>query len=81
MIYVDDMREPFGRMILCHMVADTSKELHAMARSIGVRRKWCQREGTSREHYDVCLAKRRMAVESGAVEITWMALGRMMQER
>ncbi len=69
-VYVDDMRAPFGRMVMCHMIADTSDELHAMARSIGVRRKWCQGEGTAKEHYDICLAKRKMAVEAGAQEIT-----------
>lgn len=80
-VYVDDMRAPLGRMVMCHMTADTSDELHAMARSIGVKRRWCQNAGTWREHYDVCLAKRGMAVESGAVEITWTKAGRMMQER
>ena len=69
-VYVDDMRARVGRMIMCHMLADTSDELHAMARSIGVRRKWCQHEGTWKEHYDICLAKRKMAVDSGAQEIT-----------
>ena len=81
MIYVDDMRAQFGRMILCHMIADTSDELHAMARSIGVRRRWCQYEGMAKEHYDICLSKRAMAVESGAVEITWKEAGRMARER
>lgn len=80
-VYVDDMRARFGRMIMCHMIADTSDELHTMARSISVRRKWCQHEGTPREHYDICLAKRAMAVKCGAVEIAWKETGRMIQER
>lgn len=69
-VYVDDMRAAFGRMIMCHMIADTSEELHVMARSIGIKRKWCQYPATYKEHYDICLSKRQMAVESGAVEIT-----------
>lgn len=69
-VYVDDMRAPLGRMIMCHMIADTSEELHAMARSIGVKRRWCQNSGTWREHYDICLAKRGMALEAGAADIT-----------
>lgn len=69
-VYVDDMKAKFGRMIMCHMAADTEQELHAMADKIGVARKWYQGD-----HYDVCLAMRAKAVEFGAKEITWMQLG------
>jgi len=65
MVYVDDMRAPFGRMIMCHMLADTPTELHKMADAIGVSRKWHQGD-----HYDVCLSKRVLAVQHGAKEIT-----------
>jgi hypothetical protein len=34
-IYVDDMKAAFGRMKMCHMIADTDDELHAMADRIG----------------------------------------------
>jgi hypothetical protein len=70
-VYVDDMRAPYGRMIMCHMIADTSAELHEMARRVGVARRWVQKEGTPKEHYDVCLAMRAKAVKLGAKEITW----------
>lgn len=77
-VYVDDMRAPFGRMIMCHMIADTSKELHAMAARIGVARRWCQYPGTWKEHYDVCLSKREVAVQVfGAKQITWCELAEM----
>lgn len=70
-VYVDNMRAQFGRMVMCHMIADTDEELHAMADRIGVARRWHQKAGTSRSHYDIALSKRAQAVSSGAVEITW----------
>jgi len=69
-VYVDDMRAPYGRLIMCHMIADSQEELLLMADDIGVARKWLQDGGTYREHFDVCLAKRAKAVTLGAVEIT-----------
>ncbi len=80
-VYVDDMRAPFGRMVMCHMIASTSKELHTMAARIGVRQKWCQNRGTYREHYDICLAKRALAVKAGAREITWHETGKRLRRR
>lgn len=70
MVYVDDMQRRYGRMIMCHMLADTSEELHAMADRIGLDRKHCQYPDTPREHYDISLGKRRLARRLGAVEIT-----------
>lgn len=72
-VYVDDMRAPFGKMIMCHMIADTEKELHDMAFAIGLQRRWYQGD-----HYDVALVKRAEAVSRGAVEITWRQAGAMM---
>lgn len=68
-VYVDDMRAKFGRMIMCHMLADTDDELHSMAARIGVHRRWHQKAGTPLSHYDICLSKRALAVCFGAVEI------------
>lgn len=69
-VYVDDMKAKFGRMTMCHMLADTSAELLAMADKIGVARKWIQKPGERLEHFDICLQKRALAVKAGAVEIT-----------
>lgn len=54
---------------MCHMIADTDEELHAMADKIGVQRKWHQIAGTPHSHYDIALSKRAIAVANGAKEI------------
>lgn len=73
-VWVDDMEAPFGRMIMCHMVADSREELDEMADKIGVARKWIQKPGTDREHYDICKSARRKAVAAGAIEVTMYEL-------
>ena len=80
-VYVDDMRASFGRMTMCHIVADSTEELLAMAGRIGVQRKWIQCRGTSREHFDIAMSKRRLAVAAGAVEIDRRELGRILRDR
>lgn len=69
-VYVDDMKAAFGRYIMCHMLADTDDELHAMAAIIGVQRRWHQAPPKHASHYDIAMSKRALAVEAGAVEIT-----------
>lgn len=61
---------------MCHMIAESPEELLDMADRIGVARKWIQAAGTYREHFDICLKKRALAVQAGAVEITHYELGR-----
>jgi hypothetical protein len=75
MVYVDDMNAPFRGMIMCHMMADTTEELLAMADKIGVRRKWIQYPNTPKEHFDVCLSKKTKALQAGAQEVTWRWIG------
>jgi hypothetical protein len=77
MVYVDDMNAPFGRMIMCHMIADTTEELPQMADKIGVQRKWIQDAGTYLEHFDVSLGCKKKAIAAWAKEISMMELGRM----
>ena len=80
-VRVDDMEAPFGRMIICHMIADSDKELISMADYIGVQRRWHQYPGTRRSHFDICQSKRKLAVRAGAVEISSRELGRIMLNR
>lgn len=80
-VYVDDMEADFGRMKMCHMIADSTVELLSMADAIGIQRKWIQKAGTPKEHFDICLSKKAKAVKLGAKEITWAQLARMIAER
>lgn len=77
-IYIDNMKAAYGRMVMCHMLADTDEELHTMADRIGVARRWWQSpDKTSGSHYDIALTKRALAVHFGAVEITLRQAGAM----
>lgn len=70
-VYVDDMRASYGRMVMCHMIADTEQELHDMADKIGVQRKWYQGPPKTRwRHYDISQGKRELAIKMGAVPVT-----------
>ena len=75
-VYVDDVRHPFGRMIMCHMWADELQELLAMADLIGVQRKWIQGHPTlsfgkhrnaSWVHFDISLGLKAKAIAAGAI--------------
>ncbi|MGE3064140.1 MAG: DUF4031 domain-containing protein [Hyphomicrobiaceae bacterium] len=75
-VYVDDVRHAFGRMVMCHMWADTLDELLAMADRIGVQRKWIQGHPTlsfgkhrnaSWVHFDISLGMKAKAIAAGAV--------------
>ncbi len=80
-VYVDDYRAPYRGMFMHHMMADTTEELLAMADLIGVARRHLQAAGQWKEHFDVCLAKRKLAVGAGAIEVTARDLVRKMRLR
>lgn len=68
-VYVDGSLYGYGRMVMCHMIADTPDELHAMADRIGVARRWFQTPPrASFWHYDIAKGKRAIAVAAGAIE-------------
>ncbi len=79
-VYVDDFRVLYGRMKMCHMLADTDEELHAMADRIGVARRHHQNT-MSGSHYDVASSKADLAVNLGAVRITVRQAAMMTKHR
>lgn len=80
-VYVDLPLHRLGRMRMSHMVADTSEELLAMASRIGVKRCWLQHANEPGEHFDVCIAKRKLAVAAGAVEVSSREIVGLIRER
>ncbi len=80
-VYVDDMNAGYGRMKMSHMLADTDEELHAMADKIGVARKWWQAPPRHPSHYDIALSKKALALEAGAIQITWKQASAMNSRR
>lgn len=67
-VYVDAPHHRVGRMVMCHMLADSVDELMTMADRIGVDRKWFQ--PASHPHFDICKTKRAQAIAAGAVEVS-----------
>ncbi len=76
-VYVDQPIHPFGRMMMCHLWADSLDELLAMVDRIGVQRKWIQGHPTlsfgkhrtaSWVHFDIAKGKRSLAIQAGALE-------------
>jgi len=80
-VYVDTMRASYGRLVMCHMIADSTDELLAMVRTIGVDPKWIQKAGTHLEHFDIALSKRALAVKAGAIEVTMRELAAKIRAR
>ena len=85
-VYVDDMYlyeiGRYGHMKMSHLAADTTEELLDVVDRIGVARRWLQEPGGRGEHFDISISKRRLAIQAGAVPITyremslWMAGGK-----
>lgn len=67
-VYVDTGRRPFKGMIMCHLMADTEAELHAMADKIGCHREWYQADAST-PHYDLPVFRRQAAITLGATVI------------
>lgn len=83
-VYIDDFFKTgmgLGKMKTSHMIADTSDELLAMCDKIGIKRKWIQYKGTSKEHFDISLKKRKLAIQNGAIEMGMRDLVKIIKHR
>ncbi len=80
-VYVDDMKAKYGKMVMCHMLADSTEELLQMADRIGLNRKWLQKAGTPGEHFDIALVTKAKALEAGAKQITMREAAKMVMDR
>ena len=88
-VYVDDMYlHPMGEYKrgnrtykMSHIVADTREELLAIMKTIGVDPRWIQAKGTYKEHFDIAMSMRALAVKAGAVEVGMKQLVRMVTIR
>jgi hypothetical protein len=79
-VYIDDMYRyaigEFRGKRMSHMIANEDAELHAVAARIGMKAEWFQGD-----HYDVPLTLRALAIEAGAVAITYRQAGAMRRRR
>lgn len=70
-VYVDEVMRHGGSATFrwkdsCHMYADTLDELHAFAKSIGLKRAWFQDKRVP--HYDLNKSKHAKAIAKGATQ-------------
>ena len=66
-VYVGSSNYIIGRMIMCHMVADSIEELHEMADNINLSRRHFQ--SARLPHYDISKSKKAIAIRFGAIEV------------
>ena len=68
-VYVDNAKNRFGKMIMCHMIADSPEELHIMADKLKLPLEYYQ-DDANIPHYDLSLMMRKKAIKYGAKEVT-----------
>ena len=64
----------------CHLLADTREELHAMADTLGMPRRYFQ-DHPWRWHHDLPEPLRAQAIELGAQELTMHEVGALLKAR
>jgi hypothetical protein len=86
-VYLDDWRQPARLGSVddrwSHLLADSEDELHAFAARLGMKREWFQHKvgRPHQAHYDLPERSRQVALDLGAVSVTWRQVGRMIRQR
>ncbi len=87
MIIVDQLRDwgwhhgPSSHLISTLPGEEGSAELAAFVEKIGLKRKWVQKPGTPREHFDLNERAHKQALAAGAVEVDWRSLVRAIRAK
>ena len=68
--YVDDAFILYKGKLRCHMTADSIKELHEFAQSIGIKRCWFHSSSKRYPHYDITDVQRLVAIDSGCIPVS-----------
>ncbi|WP_347988072.1 DUF4031 domain-containing protein [Methylomonas sp. AM2-LC] len=66
-VYVDNVQVVWRGRQWCHLVADSTEELHEFAKKLGMKQIWFQRTA-SYPHYDITMEVRARALKLGAIE-------------
>jgi len=76
-VYVDPAIWERWNRRWCHLLADSTDELHTFAAGLGLKRSRFQSKPGRPwiDHYDIDEDRRREAVALGATEITWREVG------
>ena len=88
-VYCDDMyRYPIGEFKrgnrlykMSHLVAESTDELIAFVKSIGLDPKWIQLKGSYKEHFDITMTKRDAALVAGAIPCSMSEMGYLVRNR
>jgi len=68
-LFITETNKKWRFKSACHMMADDLEELHIFAAKIGMKKEWFQGPPEHMvPHYDLTAAKRKKAVQLGAIE-------------
>ena len=80
-VYIDEAYFPIGSVKMCHLIADSEKELHKFVALLGIDKRFYKVSSITpwRNHYELSVTQRRLAVKHGAIEVTNSQMGRLLK--